>query len=162
MWWPALLPSTSNSSARCTTLHSSAHGEAATRGGATIRDGAVSRPACSNSDAPRGSVAEVAFICSRSSHVGRFHTNSPASPANAAESFIPPLENISIGGRSPTALKKLYGARLTAPSALIVETQPIGRGATSALKGSCGRSVAVALGGLVEEHGRHHAPACAR
>ena len=34
-----------------------------------------------------------------------FHTNSPPEPANVAESFGPALENISIGGRSPTALK---------------------------------------------------------
>ena len=34
-----------------------------------------------------------------------FQTNSPPEPANVAESFGPALENITIGGRSQTALK---------------------------------------------------------
>jgi hypothetical protein len=37
------------------------------------------------------------------------------------------------------ALKKLYGAKLVMPSALQVDTQPMGRGPTMALKGSCGK-----------------------
>jgi hypothetical protein len=37
-----------------------------------------------------------------------------------------------IGGAMLTALKKLNGARLTCPSALVVEIQPIGRGTTHA------------------------------
>jgi hypothetical protein len=49
---------------------------------------------------------------------------------------VPALENITIGGRSLTPLKKLYGARFRAPSALTVEIQPMGRGTISALKGS--------------------------
>jgi hypothetical protein len=100
-------PSTSRSSKLCTTVHSSAHGLAATRGAATRRAGAIARPARSNSLTPRGTGAEVSFIASRSSQLGRFHTNSPESTANLAESFIPELENITIGGRSQTALKKL-------------------------------------------------------
>ena len=67
-----------------------------------------------------------------------FQTNSPRPPANVAESFIPVLEKATIGGASQTALKKLYGARLISPSGPSVEIQPIGRGATIALKGSCG------------------------
>ena len=55
---------------------------------------------------PRGS-AEVSFIFSRSSNVTRFHTNSRSAPANVAECLAPLLENASIGGVSPTALKKL-------------------------------------------------------
>jgi hypothetical protein len=43
---------------------------------------------------------------------------------------------ITIGGTSLTALKKLYGAKLTTPSLETVDTQPIGRGETIALKGS--------------------------
>ena len=85
---------------------------------------------------PRGSGAEVSFIASRRSQVTRFQTNSRSSSANVAESLAPKLEKASIGGASPTALKKLYGARLTEPSADTVEIQPIGRGATRALNGS--------------------------
>ncbi|WP_425476864.1 hypothetical protein [Xanthomonas phaseoli] len=36
------------------------------------------------------------------------------------------------------ALKKLYGARLAMPSALREPIQPMGRGPTMALNGSCG------------------------
>ena len=54
-------------------------------------------------------------------------------------SFHPDELNMTIGGWSHTALEKLYGARLTRPSASRVEIQPIGRGATIALNGSCGR-----------------------
>lgn len=82
----------------------------------------------------------MAFIASRRSQVGMFHTNSRVCSAKRAESFIPSLENAIIGGAPQTALKKLYGARFTAPSALIVETHPIGRGAIAALNGSCGSS----------------------
>ena len=89
------------------TLHSSAQGVAATRGGATSRDGAISRPAWSNSFSPRGSEAEVAFMASRRSQVGMFHTNSPRLDREAAESFMPSLEKAIIGGAPQTALKKL-------------------------------------------------------
>jgi len=57
----------------------------------------------------------------------------------ARESFRPSEENITIGGSLDTPLKNEYGARLISPLALIEEIQPIGRGATMALKGSCGR-----------------------
>ena len=77
-------------------------------------------------------------MASRRSHVARFHTNSPRDAAWDAESFMPALENITIGGLSATALKKLYGARFGVPAASSVEIQPIGRGATIALNGSCG------------------------
>ncbi len=137
-YWLAGSPSTSRSSTWWTTRHSIAHGLSATRGGVTSRDGAIVSPARSNSLRPRGSGADVSFIASRSSQVARFHTNSRSSPANVDESFAPKLEKASIGGSSPIALKKLYGARFTEPSALVVEIQPIGRGATSALKGSWG------------------------
>ena len=63
-----------------------------------------------------------------------------AAPANVAQRFGPWLENASMIGASQTALKKLYGARFTAPSGLVVEIHPTGRGAMIALKGSCGRS----------------------
>ena len=70
--------------------------------------------------------------------MARFQTNSRASPANVAESFGPWLEKASMSGDSHTALKKEYGARLTASPGPVVEIQPTGRGATRALKGSCG------------------------
>src|SRR3954451_13433922 len=69
-----------------------------------------------------------------------FHTNSRVACAKDAESFMPLLLNMTIGGRSQTALKNEYGARLTSPPAPSVETHPIGRGAISALNGSCGSS----------------------
>ena len=71
------------------TLHSSAQGVAATRGGATSRDGAISRPAWSNSFSPRASEAEVAFIASRRSQVGMFHTNSRVSIAKRPSPSCP-------------------------------------------------------------------------
>ena len=43
------------------------------------------------------------------------------------------------GGASQKALKKLSGAWSARPQASTVETQPMGRGATMALNGSCGR-----------------------
>jgi hypothetical protein len=51
---------------------------------------------------------------------------------------MPLDENITIGGVSQIALKKEYGARLTAPFFEHVPIQPIGRGATIALKGLWG------------------------
>jgi hypothetical protein len=128
-------------------LHSIEQGLPATRGGATSRDGAISSPARSNSESPRTSGAEVSFICSRSSHVTRFHTNSRRSPAKVAESLAPVLEKASMCGPSATALKKLYGARLTRPAESIVDIQPIGRGTTSALNGSCGSRARSRLAG---------------
>ena len=63
---------------------------------------------------------------------------------------MPALENITMGGLSATALKKLYGARLGVPSASSVEIQPIGRGAMIALKGSCGSRARSRAARLVE------------
>ena len=56
---------------------------------------------------PARSEAEVAFIASRRSQVGMFHTNSRVCSAKLAESFMPSLENAIIGGVPETALKKL-------------------------------------------------------
>ncbi len=75
------------------------------------------------------------FIGSRSAHVASEQVNSPVSSMFVTESLWPLEENITIGGRSETALKKLYGARLRRPSALTVPIQPMGRGAASALNG---------------------------
>src|ERR1700687_3300877 len=132
------LPAISLSGTICTTLHSIAQGEAATRGGFTSFEGAAFSPATSISLTPCGSVADVWFICSRKSQVASEQTNSIVSVMLATESLKPSLENITIGGREETPLKYEYGARLIAPFALIDVIQPIGRGATIALNGSCG------------------------
>jgi hypothetical protein len=66
-------------------------------------------------------------------------TNSFVSSTKSSESLRPSLANITSGGRLCTPLKYEYGARLIAPVALRVVIQPIGRGATIALNGSCGR-----------------------
>src|SRR3954463_11108496 len=133
------LPLISFSGTTCVTLHSSEQGLSLTRGGLTSWQGAISRCAWGNSLSPCGNEAEVMFMLSRRSQVGMFQTNSPVSSANVCESFLPLLEKASMGGVSATALKQEYGARLIAPDLLIVETQPIGRGAMRALKGSCDR-----------------------
>ena len=44
-----------------------------------------------------------------------------------------------MGGRVEKALKKRVGREVHAPLAFSELIQPIGRGATMALKGSCGR-----------------------
>ena len=67
-----------------------------------------------------------------------FQTNSRPSSAKATESFRPSPQKPMIGGSVEKALKKLNGARLTAPALFIVETQPTGRGTISALNGSHG------------------------
>jgi hypothetical protein len=67
----------------------------------------VDRPANSNSSVPRGSPAEVRFIFSARARVTRLHTNSPVSWMLAAVSLRPPELNMTIGGCSATALKKL-------------------------------------------------------
>ena len=86
-------------------LHSSAQGDAFTRGGLTSRDGAGSRPARSISLTPRGSGAEVAFIASRKSQVARLQTNSPVSSMKLTESLCPSLANITRLARLLTPLK---------------------------------------------------------
>ena len=119
------------------TVHSSAIGDAATRGGRTRTDGAASRPAVAISSIERGNDAEVAFICSRRSHVHRLNTNSRVASALARESLAPPSLWVPLAqymqhiGSAETRLKKLNGARLITPSGDIVEIQPIGRGTTS-------------------------------
>src|SRR5476649_1648914 len=89
------LPARSLSGTICTTLHSIAQGEAATRGGFTSFEGAAFSPATSISLTPRGSIAEVIFICSRKSQVASEQTNSLVSVMLATESLKPSLENIT-------------------------------------------------------------------
>src|SRR4029077_10080777 len=113
--------------------------DALTRGGFTRIEGAGSRPASFISSIPRGNGPDVVFICWRRSQVARLQTNSRVSSMNVSESFLPSEENMMIGGTLETPLKNEYGARLTSPLTLIDEIQPIGRGATIALNGSCDR-----------------------
>src|SRR5271170_7693520 len=121
----------------CSHWHSSAQGDALTRGGLTSTDGAATSPAFSISFVPSGNGPDVAFICSRRSQTARLQTNSLVSSTKVSESFLPSEANITMGGSLETPLKNEYGARLISPRALIDEIQPIGRGATMALKGSC-------------------------
>ncbi len=100
------MPSTSWNCIECTTRHSSAAGDAATRGAFTTRDGATSRPAATNSSSPTASAPEEMFIASNNGRVQRLKTNSPVAIALAALCFIDSLVNISIAGRECTALKK--------------------------------------------------------
>jgi len=69
----------------------------------------------------------------------RLQTNSPVACTLSTLSLRPSLANPTIGGKVAKALKKLYGAKFASPSASRLEIQPIGRGATIALNGSCGR-----------------------
>ena len=55
----------------------------------------------------RATIAELRFILSRKAQVAREKVNSPVSSTLRRLSLVPALLNISIGGRSLTALKKL-------------------------------------------------------
>ena len=88
-------------------MHSKAAGASATRGGLTQRDGALVSPASSNSSTPGATGAELMFIASRSAQLAIEQVNSPLSSMLRRLSLWPPEENITIGGRSLTALKKL-------------------------------------------------------
>src|ERR1700730_1827406 len=111
----------------CNHRHSSAHGDAFTRGGRTSTLGAGSRPASRISLMPRGYGAEVAFIWVRRSQVARLQTNSRVSSTKAIVSFQPSDENITMAGLVNTALKYEYGARLMSPFALIGVIQLVWR-----------------------------------
>src|ERR1700726_4460745 len=111
-WASTSAPSMSRSRTVCNHRHSSAHGDAFTRGGRTSTLGAGSRPASRISLMPRGYDAEEAFIWLRRSQVARLQTNSRVSSTKAIVSFQPLDENITIGGLVSTALKYEYGARL--------------------------------------------------
>ena len=87
--------------------HSSAAGEAATRGAFTMRDGAGASPAASNSLSPDASAPEEMFMASKRGRVQRLKTNSPVAMAMPALCFMVSLVKASMGGREWTALKKL-------------------------------------------------------
>src|SRR5262245_33422904 len=133
------LPSISLSCTVCSHLHSSAHGDALTRGGLISTDSAASRPTACISSTPRGKVRDVSLTCSRKSQTARLHTNSRVSSTKSIVFFLPSLANITIGGSLETLLKNEYGARLISPFMLIEVIHPIGRGAMMAVNGSCGR-----------------------
>ncbi len=83
----------------------------------------------------------VTLTASRSSHVARFHTNSPLASTLTTVSLRRPsgawfAQKRIVGGSKLTFWNWLKGARLSMPAALVVEIQPIGRGTTQALNGS--------------------------
>src|SRR5262245_66134758 len=90
------LPSISLSCTVCSHLHSSAHGDALTRGGLTSTDAAASRPTASISLTPRGKVRDVSFTCSRKSQTARLHTKSPVSSTKEIVFFLPSLDRKSV------------------------------------------------------------------
>src|SRR5271169_3018637 len=99
------LPSISLSWTVFNHLHSSAHGDAFTRGGLTRTEGVASRPTTSISLIPRAKVSDVSLTCARRSHTARLQTNSPVSSTNSIVSLRPSLANITIGGSVETLLK---------------------------------------------------------
>src|SRR3569623_709733 len=105
-----------------------AAGAAATRGGWTLRHGALARPTRSNSSTSGGKTAELWFICLQRSELTTLTTNSPVASMLVSECLRGVEENITKGGLPDTALKNEYGARFAMPSADTVEIQPIGRG----------------------------------
>jgi hypothetical protein len=87
--------------------HSSAAGRAATRGGFTRRRRRGGQAGCANSSTPGASGAELRFIASRRAMVTSEQVNSPVASMLRRLSLRPADENITIGGRSLTPLKKL-------------------------------------------------------
>ena len=117
----------------CETRHSKATGAAATRGGETKLEAAVSSPAWANSSTPCAHAPEVWTSASASGSSARLTTNSPVLRAFWSESLgepsgLLPGENITVSGSLATALKNEYGARFRTPLCDTVLTQAIGRG----------------------------------
>ena len=65
--------------------------------------------------------------------MAKLTTNSPVASAFASESLCPTEVNCTTGGWAEETVKKECGARLSIPSADLVETQAIGRGTTTEL-----------------------------
>src|SRR4029079_7644452 len=115
MWTPTTWPMTTTALVECpprafgritsVTLHSSAAGASATRGGATSRDGAAVRPAKANSLTPRGASTAVWFIAPANERETRLATNSRVSSAKLALCVGPSDEHQNSGGALQTALK---------------------------------------------------------
>ena len=73
-----------------------------------------------------------------------FQTNSPVARMLAVVSLSLPsvrelAQTITVGGSQVRFWNWLYGARLWTPSALMVDSQPIGRGTQQDLNGLKGR-----------------------
>ncbi len=81
--------------------HSSATGEAATRGGATTVLGSRSSPTASNSETSAGKSVAVAFTCSSSGSGVRHTTNSPVARTLRRLSLAPTEVKLSTGGSMP-------------------------------------------------------------
>jgi hypothetical protein len=63
----------------------------------------------------------------------RLTTNSPCAEMFRSESFLPTEVNWMIGGVTEATVKKEWGARLSTPSADVLDTQAMGRGTTTAV-----------------------------
>ena len=87
-----------------------------------------------NSETSEGYSAAVAFMAAAISSTTTLTTNSPVSSMLVKVSLrlschpaaLREDENTTVGGLYATALKKLYGARLTTPSVEIVENERYG------------------------------------
>src|SRR5690606_10469156 len=114
-------------------------GAAATRGGRTLMLAAFSSPASTNSSSPCGQGVDVVFMAWRKSQDTMLATNSPVALTFLRVSFSGRSsgvlhENMTTGGAVETRLNCENGARFTRPSASMELIQPMGRGATMALK----------------------------
>ena len=127
---PSTTKQSPTSTTRCNT-HSSATGEAFTRGGATRRLGSRASPTASNSLVPAPKSVPVALTCSNSSSGVRQTTNSPVASMLRRLSLRPTEVNCTTGGVTPATVKNECGARLSTPSAERDDTQAIGRGTTT-------------------------------
>jgi hypothetical protein len=121
------------------TTHSSVEKASATRGALIIVHSTGVSPEYSNSLTPRGAFTDVAFMATERFALTRLAANSPVSSMNDTLSLWPSEQNMMRQGLVLIMLKKEYGARLTLPSFERLEIHPIGRGATIAFNGSCGR-----------------------
>src|SRR5215213_8784696 len=105
------------------------------RGGFTLAEGRVVRPASASSSTPGGKSAAVTFMPCTVDSDTRQTTNWPVARMLAAVSFNEPsgrgpAPKPTTTGSSEKALKKEYGAAFTEPASSWVTTQAIRRGTT--------------------------------
>src|SRR5271166_6480154 len=124
-----------------TTLHSSEAGLSATRGADTRqafrhREAGMSELVVAARERRRGRVHRIAQFARR--QIG----DELAALPGECDRVLPALAGEADNRRNAAkTIEKTVGARLTRPSSARVEIQPIGRGATIALNGSCGSLV---------------------
>src|SRR5699024_3946897 len=109
-------------------VHSSAEGEEATLGGRTKVLCSRRIPSSSNSPISGGYGVPLALTRSWSDSGARFTTNSPVASTLTRESLRPTDVNCTIGGSTQEMVKNECGAKLSTPSAEVVEIQAMGRG----------------------------------